>query len=147
MKISIRGKNKVLTRSEIREAVIWMASLIMHPRTVETIRLTIVHEILTDDHATLQHSLRSKFPRSFLLKLDPSGSRRQQLMTLAHELVHVKQYVRGEMRDHKYYVQWYSDRIDDEATDYWDYPWEIEARGREYGMYRRYCDYLREQAS
>lgn len=53
---------------------------------------------------------------------------RDMLTTLAHELVHVKQYVRGEMPD-----------IIDEG-EYWDRPHEIEAHGRETGLFIRWAE-------
>jgi hypothetical protein len=53
---------------------------------------------------------------------------REMLTTLAHELVHVKQYVKGEMPD-----------VITEG-DYWDRPHEIEAHGRELGLFIRWCE-------
>lgn len=53
---------------------------------------------------------------------------RDMLTTLAHELVHVKQYVKKEMPK------------DITAGDYWDRPHEIEAHGREIGLFIRWCE-------
>ena len=53
---------------------------------------------------------------------------RDMLTTLAHELVHVKQYINGEMPE----------TIDE--GDYWDRPYEIEAHGRETGLFIRWCE-------
>jgi len=54
---------------------------------------------------------------------------RTMLTTLAHELIHVKQYARGELTQ------------DNEAgIDYWDRPSEIEAHGRETGLFIRWCE-------
>lgn len=53
---------------------------------------------------------------------------REMLTTLAHELVHVKQYEYGEMPDSIY------------EGDYWDRPHEIEAHGRETGLFIRWCE-------
>jgi hypothetical protein len=50
------------------------------------------------------------------------------LTTLAHELVHVKQYVKKEMPK------------DITEGDYWDRPHEIEAHGRETGLFIRWCE-------
>lgn len=60
-------------------------------------------------------------------------------MDLAHELVHVKQYLTGQMRDYsdgsvKFMGKKYSSlEISDEL--YFDFPGEIEAYGREIGLY------------
>jgi len=47
------------------------------------------------------------------------------LSTLAHELVHVKQFARGELDDEL--TRWKSNKYC-ENIDYWDQPWEKEAR-------------------
>jgi hypothetical protein len=53
---------------------------------------------------------------------------RDMLTTLAHELVHVKQYVKKEMPE------------DITEGDYWDRDFEIEAHGRETGLFIRWCE-------
>ena len=53
---------------------------------------------------------------------------REMLTTLAHELVHVKQYIRGEMPEKL------------SEGDYWDRPHEIEAHGRETGLFIRWAE-------
>lgn len=54
---------------------------------------------------------------------------RTMLMTLAHEMVHVKQYELGELTQDS-----------EEGMDYWDKPSEIEAMGRETGLFVRWCE-------
>ena len=54
---------------------------------------------------------------------------REMLITLAHELVHVKQYVKGEMPETL------------GTGDYWDRPHEIEAHGRETGLFIRWAEH------
>jgi hypothetical protein len=53
---------------------------------------------------------------------------RDMLITLAHELVHVKQYVKKEMPKKL------------SEGDYWDRPYEIEAHGRETGLFIRWVE-------
>jgi len=55
---------------------------------------------------------------------------RDMLTTLAHELVHVKQYVKGEMPEKL------------SEGDYWDRAHEIEAHGRETGLFIRWAEQL-----
>ena len=54
---------------------------------------------------------------------------RTLLTTIAHEMIHVKQYTQGTM-DHK----------TEADMDYWDRPSEIEAHGREIGVFIRWCE-------
>ena len=80
-------------------------------------------------------------PRDFSIEVDHTQGLRTMLETIAHEMVHVKQYARSEMTDwiieDKFY-KWKGDFVP-EATDYWDLPWEIEANGREVGLFVRWA--------
>ena len=54
------------------------------------------------------------------------------LETLAHEMVHVKQYIMNETDD--VLSRWKNKKIDQNKVDYWNHPWEIDAYGREPGL-------------
>ena len=59
------------------------------------------------------------------------------LRTLAHEMVHVKQYAKRELRQlpstNNEVCKWLGKRYEWEMH-YWDRPWEIDAHGREKGL-------------
>jgi len=80
-------------------------------------------------------------PKEFTIRIDAGLDLRNTLTTLAHEMVHVKQYARDEMKQ-----LWASPKIRfdgryyDIKTDYWDRPWEIEAHGREIGLFIRWAE-------
>jgi hypothetical protein len=85
--------------------------------------------------------------RDFFIEVDHTVGLRTMLETVAHEMVHVKQYARREMTDYVHsntqaskakYWKWKDQMISD-ATDYWDLPWEIEANGRECGLFIRWA--------
>lgn len=67
--------------------------------------------------------------RNFEIELKRTLNMRDMLTTLAHEMVHVKQYVRGELTEGMV-----------EVGDYWDRPHEVEAHGRETGLFIRWCE-------
>jgi hypothetical protein len=56
-------------------------------------------------------------------------------------MVHVKQYARGELyvgarnAKHRWQGKWMSENV-----NYWDHPWEIEAHGRESGLFIQYAE-------
>ena len=57
------------------------------------------------------------------------------LRILAHELVHVKQYIMGELSWRNSGLLWRGRNFDpDNVMDYYELPYEIEAHGREYGL-------------
>jgi hypothetical protein len=57
--------------------------------------------------------------------------------TLAHEMVHVKQYVYGETNEKL--TRWKGERVDSDTIDYWVQPWEIEAHGYEAGLFTKFA--------
>lgn len=83
--------------------------------------------------------------REFTIAIDPKLGKRNMLLALAHEMVHVKQYAKGEMKDYvrSSKIKWQNQVIDSDDVDYWDLPWEIEAHGREKGLYFRFLDSLK----
>lgn len=77
-----------------------------------------------------------KPPREFEITLDGSMSTRAIIVALAHEMVHVKQYATGELKNtDKLNVNiWKRKKITIGRNDYWDLPWEVEAYGREIAL-------------
>src|SRR6056300_957905 len=74
-------------------------------------------------------------PRDFLIRIDTALPIATFLETLMHELIHVKQYAKGELgwRSREDITTWHGEKISRKVS-YFDYPWEIEARGREFGL-------------
>jgi hypothetical protein len=68
--------------------------------------------------------------------MDAHAARKTMLLTLAHEMTHVKQFARRELIEIKADVlfKWYGEVFGDEVH-YYETPWEIEAHGREIGLY------------
>lgn len=69
-------------------------------------------------------------------------------MNLGHELVHVKQYLNGEIFDYvsgdvRYKGTYFDSTWLEDEEAYYDSPWEVEAYGREYGLYKLFCNKLR----
>ena len=57
-------------------------------------------------------------------------------MTLAHEMVHVKQYAKGEIN--VWLNKWHKQKIDTDTVPYEQLPWEIEANTYERLLYNIY---------
>ena len=72
------------------------------------------------------------------------------LIDLGHELVHVKQYLNNELFDYKSGDVRYKGLVFD-ASHYMDEekyffsPWEIAAYGMEYGLFKVFCNKLKEE--
>jgi hypothetical protein len=80
---------------------------------------------------------RHRHGRAFTLEVDSTFSYLNVLHTVAHELVHVKQWATGEyyasLREEDVWI-YQKARFDVKENDYWEYPWEIEAHGRAIGL-------------
>lgn len=84
-------------------------------------------------------------PREFDVDININQRQRRLLETVAHEMVHVKQFARGELYEsvaqgrHRWQGEWLSNRSKS-VMDYYDQPWEIEAHGREVGLFIRWAE-------
>lgn len=80
-------------------------------------------------------------PREFNIDINCRVKLRLMLETVAHELVHVKQFARGELYQssvtmkHRWQGKWYK-----RTPSYWNQLWEIEAHGRELGLFIQWCE-------
>lgn len=81
-------------------------------------------------------------PCNFIVEVDAHLSKTRMLRSLAHEFVHVWQFATGikQWSLTGEGIRWYGQLVDPEAVDYYDHPWEIDAYGREVGLYRRFMD-------
>lgn len=82
-------------------------------------------------------------PREFTIEIDKNLSLRRALESICHEMVHVKQFASGQMKDmmsNRDHVKWEGEVLDRTSMDYWDLPWEIEANGRETGLFVRWAE-------
>lgn len=58
----------------------------------------------------------------------------EMLKTLAHEMVHVLQYARGELNEEMTY--WRGRKVNSDAIPYHEQPWEIEAESKGIKLYK-----------
>lgn len=76
-------------------------------------------------------------PREFVITIDTESSLEVFIKTIMHEMVHVKQWAKGEMKylERTGLIKFNKDQFDHDKVDYYDLPWEIEAHGREEGLF------------
>ena len=63
------------------------------------------------------------------------------IKTMAHEMIHVKQFAKGELYDHiyKYTVRWKKiNHKNIDESDYFEKPWEIEAFSKEFPLFKKF---------
>jgi hypothetical protein len=80
-------------------------------------------------------------PRSFIIDIQRTRKKIHMFSVLAHEMVHLKQMAKGEMKDRyrktKYVTVWRGETYEDDVL-YWDQPWEIEAYGLENSLLAKF---------
>lgn len=152
MYVNIIGKPTKLSKKEAIDAVNFFGSLILSKRLASSIFVDIkfCHDELKKISGDCYFQDDNKRPRIFLIRINNSSGKRKQLITLAHEMVHLKQYAKGELFDYMSaklmnFSRWGNDiyYVDQWSDDYWFQPWEIEAYGREYGMYNLYRKHIK----
>ena len=75
-------------------------------------------------------------PREFFIELHSRLDKETYTKSLLHELWHVYQHVKGDLRDKRNKRLWKG--IDYSDTDYSDQPWEIEASSMENTLYKEF---------
>jgi hypothetical protein len=149
--ISVYGtKNKKLIR-ELTEASEYFARLLMDPRMVRNIQLDIEINKHLDVMGHCVSDDDRKNPRFFTIELRNHKDDDDLMKTLAHEMVHVKQYAKNQLYKRLALAKggfgtdsvWEGKSWKPKRNEhkYFDSPWEIEAYGREVGMYHRWLEY------
>lgn len=141
MLVSISGISDNKFKKAMHQACEFYLSILLPKQIAKHIIIDIEVDRKLDDDAdgyceVMGHNRLGK-PREFSILLKKNKSKRYMLMTLAHEMVHVKQFATGEL--HESMNVWKGKRMPSK-TDYWDTPWEVEAHGREAGLYTRFCE-------
>lgn len=101
---------------------------------------------LLDDDGELAYShweYEWEQPCDFRIVVDTDIKLRLLFTTIAHEMVHVKQYATEELKERFEPNQkhiWQDQEFVTENIDYYDRPWEIEAHGRETGLFVHWCE-------
>jgi hypothetical protein len=75
----------------------------------------------------LSNNLNHGTIKQYLIEIDKTN-RTNIIRNLSHELIHLRQYQSGTLTVTKDYVIWKGDTIKNNIPDYFNRPWEVEAR-------------------
>ena len=145
MLLHITGSNKK-NRKLVERAAWWYAEKLMGKRLMRglEIHINLRRNLITKEGCegtAIWEDDNCDRPREFTIELDLTYSIRDVLITLAHELVHVKQYVLGELKPvHNGFVFKKTLYSPNNLLEYFDQPFEIEAYGREKGLLVAFLD-------
>ena len=143
MQIYTKGSTRK-TQKIVKDLTRFCAEMLMSKRLADSllIRIEFIKDLDNQYDGDCEYVDEESRPKEFLIRVNNSLKLSKKLRTICHEMVHVKQYATGEMkymsrpaRFTKFQGTLYPDEF-----DYWDSPWEIEAFGREPGLYTRWID-------
>lgn len=132
----------------ISDAIGMFADMLIHPRTIPKLRVdvNIIKTLLDQGECVVEDT--GKSPRWFTINVRGKRGDDDIIKTIAHEMVHVKQYATNELGHSKTSVsrgssgrlrtlQWLGKpyKPNKRNDSYFSSPWEIEAYGREVGLY------------
>ena len=145
MKIRVKGSNKAV-RKLVETAAGYYAEKLMGKRIIANLDINInLKRNLrknTDCEGTAIWEDDNIRPKEFTIEIDAGEKIRNLLIILAHEMVHIKQWAKNEMYEYckPGEVRFNKTKFNMTEIDYWDYPWEIEAFGRQLGLFIRFCE-------
>ena len=138
MKLSVVGcPDKKLFLPYVKRAALFYAQSLFKTRTFENLVIKVKFNKKLDayGYASATEFSPNNKPRQFEIELHPGIGAYDILKTLAHEMVHVRQYIQGDVNIRL--TRWKGTAVAD--VDYWDQPWEIEAHGYESGLFTKFA--------
>jgi hypothetical protein len=152
MILNINGST-IRKRELVAEAAYFFKDRLMpRMKTLEIhINLNPHYEKKTTDSGDCIWEDTNRYPREFTINLD-SHDDDWMVQTLAHEMVHVKQWARGEMMDcydcddgSPTKTKWKSKYVNIKTIEYEDWPWEKEALRIEKRLYDEWLQHLKQK--
>lgn len=150
MKVYIRSKGTDINPNLVRYATNWFAHMLMSVQMCNNLEIRIIHKNFDDRKVIAEteynDEIESDIIRRFIIYINPFLPYHIYMTILAHEMVHVKQFAKGELKDSIRWpelTKWKNEYIEESSHHYYEYPWEIEAYGRSVGLYRRFRSHIK----
>lgn len=157
MQITVTGTKTTALADELKRAAEFFADILMDPRMVRNLTLDIEVTKGLDVQGECVDEDGTRNPRWFTIGLKSQKSL-EMIKTLAHEMVHVKQHAKNELQGGimvptrgglKMTSRWMGEiwKPKRKECHYYDSPWEVEAYGKEVGLFQRYVAWVDEQCT
>jgi hypothetical protein len=139
MQIDIKGCKDKKFKKYVNRAVDFYGQELINKRINNNIDVCVkfTNKINAWGYASIEEYNTVKKPRSFLLEVHSGIGAKHILQTLAHEMIHIKQFIYGELNEEL--DNWCGMYIDTTVMDYYLLPWEVEAYGREVGLFTKFA--------
>ncbi len=130
-----------MSRSLCKEAIRFYGEELLGKRLSKNIEILLVFEKLPNIfNAMCNWQDDNHKCRSFVIIVNKNLNKKTSLIALAHEMVHVKQYARGELKDYlrTEKVKWKNRTFMLDKVEYWSSPWEKEAYKKDQILYEAF---------
>ena len=121
----------------LNEAVPFFVQKLIGYRTQSVLELSFVRTDM-EECGMCEYEYSNISPRSFIIEIGKKVKGDEFIKTIAHELVHVKQYVKGELKERytpRSHLLWHNKVVEVTEDSYYSAPWEIEARELEQKLF------------
>lgn len=123
----------------VDSSVHYFASRLIGKNVLNTISINLKFVDKLDSFGTslvTGYNIKNK-PRKFEIEVRKYISAKSIIKTIAHEIVHVKQFAKNEVDPAL--TTWKGRKINKKKSEYYELPWEVEAFGLTYGLYTNFC--------
>ena len=149
MMVSVRGQNDVLSKKEIRKSVSLFGNILLGKRLSDNIYVEVYNESydLNDMGFCNPMDFEERSPREFEIFVNKNLCKYEQLLTIAHEMVHIKQFALNEFKvfdNHEY--KWRGKKVRHPRKKHFNLPWEKEAIASEPWLMHYYEKYHGEES-
>ncbi|MDR3503000.1 MAG: hypothetical protein P4L79_10515 [Legionella sp.] len=141
-KVYIRGNPQKVGKEVIREcSKFFLNHLLGRLSKNITVYINVIDNLYQDMnlYGDVMPISDNRLPRKFTVRIDSSLGYKKMIVSLAHECVHIKQYARKELGYGNGGWLWNGVLYAYDKCDYWELPHEIEAIGREPGLYIKWA--------
>lgn len=136
MKLTSKGIPKNINKQICKKAIIFYAQKLLSKRLKESLQIHIEFIELSENEFGYCNVEDDK-NKSFLISINKDLTYEKTLIYIAHEMIHVKQYAKNELKDYVYNdkIRFRKEIFDKNRISYWQSPWEKEARKNEKKLY------------
>lgn len=123
----------------VERAIHFYGQNLISKRLLDNINLKIKFNPKLEVHgfASIEEHNASGKARDFLIEVHSWIGAKEILKTLAHEMVHIKQFAYHETNDSL--TRWKGVKVNSDDIDYYSHPWEIEAYGLDEGLFAKFA--------
>lgn len=139
MRLTTRGIPKHIDKKICKRAVKFYADKLFSKRLKESLDIHVAFVELSDVEYGYCNPEDDTY-RNFLIEINKNLPYEEILISIAHEMGHVKQYAKRELKDYVYgdKIKFQNEIFELAKVGYWRSPWEKDARDIERKLYRAF---------